>query len=229
MREQTTELLSRLARLEDDEAADAPPFITKPLNRRDEIAVRIRGGEEPEWFRARLSNLQELDRLDLVRSDAEIGTARCEIRLTKAGRQAYEDSKHKMIILEPLLPEPGSNILDWQTEALPVLQAVYEAYSRQPLSIGIPRTYVDGVLGRAEDDPRTRIVLAALAEDGYITSVTGDEDDVPLFFKLGERGGRFSPAGLAAQAPTACRRSSSRSTGKSTRHPRTRSADGCAN
>jgi hypothetical protein len=188
MREQEEDLLREIASIENDPLTGAPPLSwVRENGRTGRVGLGYERDGIPMRLKASAVDLGSLNRQDLIRADGRpFGTTGCKLRLTKKGREAYEEGLSTITVLEPLL-EGGEDVLNWTEEVVPVLKAAYEAYSRQPLSYGIATNYVNEILGRPEGDPRTNLVLAALSEDGYIVATIDGEHGMPHMFKLAER------------------------------------------
>ncbi len=81
--------------------------------------------------------------------------------------------------------------LDWQSEARPVLQAVYDAMVRQNAQPegGVSQIEVNEELGRERDDRATKNALIYLEEGGYIKGVGSfDQDPSPRYCRLAQKG-----------------------------------------
>src|SRR5439155_20950115 len=80
--------------------------------------------------------------------------------VTDAGFQRIE--REKRAAAQGNAPEGASRSHDWETEALPVLQAVYAASGTADADLGMSETTINEVLGRPSSDPRTERVLTML-------------------------------------------------------------------
>lgn len=78
----------------------------------------------------------------------------------------------------------------WETEILPVLEAVHAVIARDPFPVnGAQHTEIDAELGREEWDSNTGLALNRLAAAGYVTKLMEVDNHVgPLAVDLTEKG-----------------------------------------
>ena len=206
LREQQEELLDSLNRKE-AEFGEPAVFRFRRPHRLGQVAIRLQQpGHVDDWpIRALEADLKALDDADLVRRSGAIEGPRTTFGLTEQARQRYrEKHSHTMVILEPLIAEPSDDLLDWATQVLPVLRAVYTAYNKRLLSMGVSQDHVNAVLARPLGDPHTDIVLANLLRDGYLeATMEADQQEGPLFCRLTGKGlqvvAGWPGAGVAAE------------------------------
>lgn len=126
-------------------------------------------------MKASLGDLEELSNYGLI--DIRYGSRgdhSGSFRVTNEGYDAVKqiEQVHQALDNAPVTPEEGKHMgLDWPTDVLPVLNVVYELYTRTGNSVRQPA--INAALGRDSDDEHTDLVLAKLAEGDWITSLAG--------------------------------------------------------
>jgi DNA-binding PadR family transcriptional regulator len=88
--------------------------------------------------------------------------------VTDAGLQKTEREQRAAAEADRDAPKGASGAFDWETEALPVLQAVYAASGSADPDLGMSETTINEVLGREPDDARTARVLTMLIRGDYL-------------------------------------------------------------
>jgi hypothetical protein len=85
--------------------------------------------------------------------------------VTDAGFAKVE-REHRAAVADRDAPEGGG--YDWETEALPVLQAVYTASASADADLGVSDDTVNEVLGRERGEARTERILTMLIRGDYL-------------------------------------------------------------
>lgn len=94
--------------------------------------------------------------------------------------------------------------LEWSTDVLPVLQAVYAAYPQRAPGAGVSPNQVNAQLGRAPDDWVTDLVLHELVQTGYLrATLNSDRHFAPDFSELTEKALRLLASWPAPDAGSA--------------------------
>jgi hypothetical protein len=86
--------------------------------------------------------------------------------VTDAGLQKIEREQRAAAQVDA--PEGGSGGYDWETEALPVLQAVYTASASADVDLGVSHKTLNEVLGRQPNDPQTDRIVTMLVQGDYL-------------------------------------------------------------
>lgn len=88
-----------------------------------------------------------------------------------------------------MAPNGPQGPLDWDTEARPVLDAVYRAYGPEPSDMGVTQEAINAELGREPRDRRTDYVLRELEQTNWIVETMGTDQTMgPLYCKVSEKG-----------------------------------------
>ena len=124
--------------------------------------------------RVAVEDLWELDSHGLI--DIRYGRSDRDgsFRVTSAGFEAVDQIKQLDSARDaaPVTPDEGKRMgLDWPSDVLPVLNAVYELSTRAGNRVS--QDAVNAELGRQQGDAHTARVLAKLEEGGWITSIGG--------------------------------------------------------
>jgi hypothetical protein len=88
--------------------------------------------------------------------------------VTDAGLERVEREHRSASESDREAHEGASGSYDWETEVLPVLQAVYTARGSADADLGVSETTINEVLDRQSDDSRTERVLTMLIRGDYL-------------------------------------------------------------
>jgi hypothetical protein len=97
--------------------------------------------------------------------------------------------------------EGGTGGYDWETEALPVLEAVYAASGSADVDIGVSHKTINEALGRQPNDPQTDRIVTMLVQGDYLDR-TAFEGMGSRFCQITEKGLKIT-AGWPSGAPDA--------------------------
>jgi hypothetical protein len=121
--------------------------------------------------------------------------------VTEAGFEKVDLDQRAAAEAERGPDEGASGSYDWVTEALPVLQAVYDASKSADADLGVSHKRINEALGRQSDDPQTEKVVSMLVQGDYLER-TAFEAMGSRFCQITEKGLQIT-AGWPSGAPDA--------------------------
>jgi hypothetical protein len=174
--------------------------VTNLRNPRSRVLIRFpgigNGQSHVRWERQDIEDLEAAGFLR-IRRDLERQHDQWEFDITDAG---FEEVKRR-VAAEGQPRQLGS--LDWGTEVLPVLNAVYSASASAYPGLGLNQKMINDELERHPDDPGTARVLEELVRANYLEMTAETHQSVgPDFCRLTEKGLQIT-AGWPSGAPEA--------------------------